>query len=294
MRWSFDPVLLGLLLLAAGLYVRAVRTLAGRGHDISGWQQASWWTGLGLMGLALMGPFSGYVTKLLVAHMAEHLLIADIAAPFLLVGLRTPVLQNFLPPTFMRPLSRSKGLKRFGHLISLPPVAITIYLLVLYAWHFAFAFEAALRNNWVHGFQHWSFITISMLVWWSAIEPGRARLPGHLWKIGYIFAVRMISLFLGMALIFSRAPWYGGFYGDSARQYGLSPLEDQQIAGGMMMSLDIIVIMFALCLFFWRAAADHDREEAEREGAEAEATRRPLEPAGASPGGPRSTVRSPR
>jgi hypothetical protein len=35
----------------------------------------------------------------------------------------------------------------------------------------------------------------------------------------------------------------------------------------MMMSLDIVIIMFALCLFFWRAAADHDREEAEAEGA---------------------------
>ena len=263
MRWTLDPALLGLLIVAGGLYVRAVRTLARRGQRISSWQQTSWWAGLGLMGIALMGPASGYVTRLLVAHMAEHLLIADIAAPFLLVGLRTPVLQNFLPPTFMRPLSRSKGLKRFGHGISRPPVAIAIYLLVLYSWHFAFAFEAALRSGWVHAFQHQSFVAISVLVWWSAIEPGRARLPGHLWKIGYIFAVRMISLFLGMALIFSRSPWYGGFYGDSARQYGLTPLEDQQLAGGMMMSLDIVIIMFALCLFFWRAAADHDREEAE-------------------------------
>jgi cytochrome c oxidase assembly factor CtaG len=73
----------------------------------------------------------------------------------------------------------------------------------------------------------------------------------------------MVSLFLGMALIFSRSPWYDGFYGDRAREFGLTPLEDQQLAGGMMMSLDVIIIMFALCLFFWRAAADHDREEAE-------------------------------
>jgi putative membrane protein len=187
----------------------------------------------------------------------------------------------------MRPLSRSKGLKRFGHLISRPPVAIAIYLLVLYFWHFAFAFEGALRNGFVHALQHQSFIGISLLVWWSAIEPGKARLPGNLWKIGYIFAVRMVSLFLGMALIFSRAPWYDGFYGDSARQYGLTPLEDQQLAGGMMMSLDVIVIMFALCLFFWRAAADHDREEAE-------ASSRPREPDGASPVGPRSTAQAPR
>ena len=263
MRWTLDPALLGLLLVAGGLYVRAVRTLGRRGQPISRWQQASWWAGLTLTGLALMGPASGYVTRLLVAHMAEHLLIADIGAPLLLAGLRTPVLQHFLPPALMRPLSRSRGLRRFGHAISRPPVAIGIYLLVLYFWHFAFAFEAALRSGWVHALQHQSFVAISMLVWWSAIEPGRRHLPGQLWKIGYIFAVRMVSLFLGMALIFSRSPWYGGFYGDRAREYGLTPLEDQQLAGGMMMSLDIIIIMFALCLFFWRAAADHDREEAE-------------------------------
>jgi putative copper resistance protein D len=263
MRWTLDPVLLALLLVAGGLYVRAIRTLAGRGQRIPAWQQTSWWAGLTLMALALMGPASGYVTQLLVAHMAEHLLIADISAPLLLAGLRTPVLQHFLPPGLMRPLSRSRGLRRFGHTISRPPVAIAIYLLVLYSWHFAFAFEAALRSGWVHALQHQSFVAISMLVWWSAIEPGRARLPGHLWKIGYIFAVRMVSLFLGTALIFSRAPWYGGFYGDRARAHGLTPLEDQQLAGGMMMSLDILIMVFALCLFFWKAAADHDRDEAE-------------------------------
>ena len=41
-----------------------------------------------------------------------------------------------------------------------------------------------------------------------------------------------------------------------------SPLADQQIAGGMMMSLDTIIVMVALTLYFWRAAADFDRAEA--------------------------------
>ena len=285
MRWTLDPAILVLLALTGGLYVRAIRVLARRGQRISTWQQVSWWTGLAFMGLALTGPASGYVTKLLVAHMAEHLLIADIGAPLLLIGLRTPVLQHYLPPRFLRPLSRSRGLKRFGHRISRPPAAISIYLLVLYFWHFSFAFEAALRSGVVHALQHQSFVAISILVWWSAIEPGRRRLPGELWKIPYIFAVRMVSMFLGMGLIFSRSPWYGGFYGDSARQYGMSPLEDQQIAGAMMMSLDIVIIMLALCVFFWRAAADHDRQEAATAGL-------PPEPGDASPAGPRSTAQA--
>jgi putative membrane protein len=290
MRWTFDPALLALLGLAGGLYVRAIVVLRRRGQEISGWQQASWWFGLVLTSLAFMGPSSGYVDDLLVAHMAEHLLIADIAAPFLLVGVRTPVLQHYLPPSLLRPLSRSRGLKRFGHAISRPWTAIAIYLVVLYVWHFAFAFEAALRHGLVHALQHQSFIAISMLVWWSAIEPGRRRLPGELWKIPYIFAVRMVSMFLGTALIFSRSPWYGGFYGERARAHGLTPLEDQQLAGGMMMSLDIVIIVVALCVFFWRAAADHDRAEAEEQAREARNA--PPEPADASPAGPRSTAQA--
>jgi hypothetical protein len=38
----------------------------------------------------------------------------------------------------------------------------------------------------------------------------------------------------------------------------------------MMMTLDILIMVFALTLFFWRTASDHDRSEsAERAAAEA-------------------------
>jgi cytochrome c oxidase assembly factor CtaG len=268
MKFTFDPGFFVLLALAASLYARAVRALARRGRRVSPWQQAAWYGGLALMALAIMGPASGYVERLLVAHMAEHLLIAELAAPLLLVGLRTPVLQHYLPAPLMRPLARSRLLQRL-RIVGRPPVAIAIFLVVLYVWHFPFAFEGALRNEWLHGLQHQSFIVISMLVWWPALEPNRARLPGQLWKIAHIFAARMVSIFLGMALIVSRTPWYHGYYGGRAREYGLSPLADQQLAGGMMMSLDVVIAIFALCLFFWLAAADAERlERAQLEKAE--------------------------
>jgi len=54
-----------------------------------------------------------------------------------------------------------------------------------------------------------------------------------------------------------RSPAYGA-YGDSAREHGMSPLADQQLAGAMMLGLDFLVMVFALCLFFWAAARDAD------------------------------------
>jgi putative copper resistance protein D len=69
-------------------------------------------------------------------------------------------------------------------------------------------------------------------------------------------------MFLGVGLVVSLTAYYGGYYHDSARAYGLTPLSDQQIAGGLMMSLDIVIIMGALIFFFWRASQDADRAEA--------------------------------
>ena len=139
-----------------------------------------------------------------------------------------------------------------------------IYLVVLYAWHFAYLFEAAGRNDWVHLVQHQSFIAIAILVWLPALEPTRRHMRGELWKAGHIIGARMVGMFLGMALLVMRTPAYDGFYGERARDYGISPIADQQAAGGMMLSLDVVIILVAVGYFFWRSAQDHDRDEALR------------------------------
>jgi putative membrane protein len=256
---TFDPVAIGLLLLAGGLWTRAALALRRRGQPLPTLQWLFWWSGLGLLAFALMGPLDGLADQVLTAHMAQHLLLGDVAAPLLVAGVRSPMLQWFLPRPVLVPLARSAGLRRAGAAIRRPLPALAIFVVSLYGWHFAASFDAALRHPAVHALQHESFLLANGLVWWVVLEPGKRRMPGELWKIPYIFAARMASMFLGVGLVFSRSPWYAGFYGDRPRAHGLRPLLDQQYAGGMMMSFDIIVMVFALTLFFWRAAADADR-----------------------------------
>ena len=242
------------------LYVRAVRRLRRRGVAVPRWQQAAWYVGIGLTSIALISPVDALGDDLLTMHMVQHLLIADIAAPLLIVGLRNPMLGFFLPRQVLVPLARSRlrGAFRF---VRRPVVALAIFVVLLYGWHLRVFFEASVRYDGVHALQHASFVGGSLLVWWAALEPKRRRMPGELWKIGHITAARLFSAMLGMGLVFSRSPWYSGAYGERARDYGLSPLGDQQTAGGIMMSLDVIVILVALCLFFWRAASDYDRAD---------------------------------
>jgi putative membrane protein len=274
--FDFSPGVVVFLLAAAALYVRALLVLRGRGWRVPRLQQLWWWIGLGLQAIALLGPPDAEADQLLSWHMAQHLLLADIAVPFLLAGLRTPVLVFYLPRPVLVPLAHRYTLRRIFRFLRQPLVSIPVYLVILYTWHFAFAFEGALRNPLVHVLQHISFVFAGVLIWWCAIEPQRRRLRGELWKIPYIFASRMVSMFLGVGFVVSRHPLYHDYYGNRPRAHGLSPLTDTQIAGGLMMSLDIVIIAGALIFFFWRASQDADRaedaEEAERSARAAAAT----------------------
>jgi putative membrane protein len=261
MEWSLEPGVIAWLLLAEGLYLRALRTLGRRGVAVARRQSAAWHAGLALQAIGLLSPVDALGDDLLSAHMAQHLLIADLAAPLLLLGLRNPVLVFFLPRGVLVPLARRRRLRAAFRALRRPLVAIPIYVLVLYGWHIGGAFEAAVDHPLVHVVQHASFIAAGMLVWWPVLEPKRRRARGALWKIGHIIGARMLGMMLGMAFVLIRTPVYTGVYGSGERR-GLEPLADQQIAGAMMVVLDILIMVFALAFLFWQAGQQHDRDEA--------------------------------
>jgi putative copper resistance protein D len=260
--FSLDPGVLAFLAVGVVLYVRAVRVARGRGLVVTRFQQAAFYGGVLLWAIALISPVDSLAEELLSLHMAQHLLLAELGAPLILVGLRAPVIFFYLPKPAMVALARRRGLRRVMRKLSSPLPAIGIYALVLYSWHFAPLFEAALESPIVHALQHQSFFAISILVWLPALEPTRRRLRGELWKAGHILGARFTGMFLGMAFIAMRSPAYG-WYAQSAPEHGISGLADQQIAGGLMLSVDVAIILFAVGFFFYRSAQDHDRAEAE-------------------------------
>lgn len=263
MELSLAPGPIALVLLAEALYVRAVRVLGHRGYAVPFWQQVAWHVAVALTAFGLMGPVDPLGEELLVAHMGQHLLIADLAAPLLLVGIRSPVYAFLLPRRILVPLARCRPLRAVFRFVRKPLVAIPIWILTLYGWHLGLMFEAALDNDLVHAVQHQSFVVGSVLVWWSVIEPKRRRLPGDLWKVPYLLGARLAGMFLGMAFIVMRAPAYEQ-YVRTAPEHGWSPLTDQQVAGGMMLGLDLLVMLFATGFFFHRSAQDHDRAQEDR------------------------------
>src|SRR3954453_14159917 len=110
------------------MYVRAVTVLRWRGYHVAQRQQALRYGGVALIAFALIGPPDALSDDLLSAHMGQHLLLADIAAPLLLGGMRSPVLQFLLPRPVLLPLARTLWLRRFFRVLRRPLVAVPLWV----------------------------------------------------------------------------------------------------------------------------------------------------------------------
>src|SRR3954453_2379281 len=78
------------------MYGVRARTLRDRGAPVPGWRQWCWYSGLGLIVATLVSPLAQLSDELFMAHMAEHLIIADLGALLLVLGLTGPLLQPIL------------------------------------------------------------------------------------------------------------------------------------------------------------------------------------------------------
>jgi putative membrane protein len=231
------------------LYVRALRRVA-----VPRVQIAAWHVAIVLALAGLVGPVDRLAGEGLAFHLLQHMLLAELAAPLLVIGVRTPVAECFVPDGSPRVRAVLRGLQA-------PLVSLPLYGLVLYAWHVSLLFDAAVRHPAVHALQHLSLLAAGVLVWWPVLEPGRRRLRGDLWKIGHVVTARFLAMLLGLGFVLIPAPVYTAVYGRGERGLGLRPIADQQLAGGIMVVLEIVLMMAALTYFFVSAGRQHDADE---------------------------------
>jgi cytochrome c oxidase assembly factor CtaG len=225
------PVILAAL--AALLFLQAVVRLHRRGRgDLAGWDRiALFAAGLGVTLFALIGPLDTLAdSKLLSAHMAQHVLIGDLGPALTVTALRGPLLVFFLPAWILAPLARNSHVRMvFGTLLR-PRVAFTLWAANLAIWHIPFLYDAALHHQKLHDFEHVCWVFCGFLVWTLLVDPGshrRLTVGGRVALAAAMFAAGMI---LSDVLIFTFTPLYPFYHG----AYGISALLDQQLAGIVM------------------------------------------------------------
>ena len=94
--WSFEPIQLATIALAATVYGVRARTLARRGSPVPAWRLVSFGLGLALLVFALASPLDAYGERLFAFHMAQHVVLGDLAALAVVAGLTGPILRPVL------------------------------------------------------------------------------------------------------------------------------------------------------------------------------------------------------
>jgi cytochrome c oxidase assembly factor CtaG len=147
-------------------------------------------------------------------------------------------------------------------LISHPVSVTALYGLALWAWHTPLLYTWALESTVVHRFQHISFFASSLLFWWVLLH-GRGRGRSVRLRDGIaivcLFVTVLHSGVLGALLTLSTRIWIPT-QGVLADEFGLSPLEDQQLAG-ILMWVPMGMLYTGAALFFayrWLTAMDTD------------------------------------
>jgi putative membrane protein len=235
--FSFEPLYLALVVAAAVVYV-----LAARDDRPSGWRATSFGLGLFLVAAPLNSPLETIAAHyLLLVHLLQNALIADIAPLLILLGL-TPLMKDAL---------NRRGARRIRARYALP-----VWLVVWYGAHAAPFYDWALRTGWGLNLEHAALIAAGLLFWWPIVS-NRLSTPAALAYLGIAFVT---SSFLGLAFIFSTRPLYA-FYEHAPRLWGLSPARDQNLGGILMNAEQTLVFLLAIGWFVWRLLEEEDARE---------------------------------
>jgi cytochrome c oxidase assembly factor CtaG len=232
-------------------YFKRCATLRRQGRPVPFARRLSFAGGLILLFVAVLPPFSTLDDELLAWHMVQHLLMGDLAALLIVLGLTGPVLQPLLST---RPLGRLRALSN-------PLVALPLWIANLFIWHTPVLYQAAISNAAVHALQHTCFVGFGIAMWLALLGP----LPAPSWfnngaRLGYILIVRLAGTLLANIFIWSGTVFYPDYAGGEA-QHGVSALSDQGLAGSIMMIEGSIVTLALFAWLFLRAAEESERRQ---------------------------------
>jgi cytochrome c oxidase assembly factor CtaG len=238
LAWSAEPAVTIPVAVAAALYWRGWMALSRRlPHRFGPLRLLAFMAGLAVVVLAVCSPIDALGRHLLRAHMTQHLLLMLVAPPLLWAGAPLAPLLLGLP----RPLRRmvagilaASPMRRLTAWLTHPAVGWVLFVVAFWLWHVPALYELALRSDGWHHVEHMVFFGTAMLFWRPVILAWPARSPWPRWAmIPYLVLAEMQNTALAAILTFSDRVVYPAYLA-APRAGGLSPLEDQAVAGLIM------------------------------------------------------------
>ena len=227
--WVTIPLFASALCYAVGVAVLWRR--AGVGHGVSLWQATAYSAGWLALLAALVSPLHHAGTELFTAHMIEHELVMAVAAPLLVLARPGGTFLWGFPRLIRHKVGRvvrSGAVHGAWRAFTRPVSATLLHGAAIWLWHVPALFDDAVLNVGLHRLQHVSFLATAILFWWAILR--RSNFGA---ACGHVFATMTHTGLLGALLALAPHALYPA-QTLNAPAWGLSPLEDQQLAGLVM------------------------------------------------------------
>ncbi len=176
-------------------------------HPVGARERVSFLAGWLLLVLALVSPLCRLAATTASAHMVQHGILVALAPPLLVLGLPAGLWRRWLPG---------------------PLAASLLYAAAIWLSHAPRIYEAALLQPSLH-LAPLALLLAAGLAFWSGLRA--APSGGHTALMA--FAAMGHTTLLGALLALSPDPWYPLFT-DRVETWGITTLEDQQLAGMIM------------------------------------------------------------
>lgn len=244
--WHSHPDVWALVAVLGGGWWYAVRRLGPllniAGPAATRRQAISFYAGLAVLWGVSDWPFHDIAERyLFMFHMLEHMGIALIAVPLLIMGTPAWLMRHLLggPRTVrvLRPLLR-------------PLPAFFIANLVFVGLHWPQAVRVMLTSGWAHFLIHGGLLVSAFVMWMPVLSPIRElpRLRPPL-AMSYLFAHSLLPTIPASFLTFGREPLYP-LYAAAPRLWGIDVMTDQTVAG-LIMKLGGGAILWGTIAVMW-------------------------------------------
>jgi putative membrane protein len=267
-RFSVHPsTVIGIVALAV-LYRWRARVGARQGHELASSKPA-------LLAIALVTLFlslNGWLhdlsdSYLFSAHMVQHLLLALVIAPILIMA---------TPGWMLRPTLRYRPIATIARWVTSPFRTFAIFTVIMCGWHLPPLYNLALAHHPLHIAQHLMFLIAAVLMWWPILSP-LPELPriAYPMQMLYLFLMSIPMSIVAVYIAYADSVLYPA-YAAAPRIWGISPMQDQLI-GGLIMWIPGGLFFFAVISVIFFRWQQHDGDETVA-GAQVAAEHLPVSP----------------
>jgi putative membrane protein len=259
----WEPWVVTSLYAASVLYWRGAMRLRRRNPRqtiLTGARAVCFALGLLAVAAALLSPIDSVAAQLFSMHMLQHLILLLVAPPLLVWSRPVIAMLWALPLAWRKGVARAWLRLRLGHGIGALMHPVSVWILftgAILVWHLPGPYGWALHDEALHTLEHASFFATALAFWSLVIEPTGRRRMGEGACLLFILGNGMLSGLPGALMMLAPRPLYQT---DPAivASWGLTPLADQQLAGGIMWILAGLAYLAAALLVCrrWLGAAD--------------------------------------